>query len=154
MSRKKKLKLDTGDILSINLDNNEYAFARVLTKVSIGHCIEIFDFIADSQTQYTKVNFQSRLLSPQIIDSYSIFWLRNEGDWDVESTQKDFLPPKDEASKFKYGDKTNLTLIDIFGNQEAMKENDGNRYPSYSPKGDFQIKKIIKFWRDKNSGFD
>ena len=79
MNRKRKLKLDTGDILSINLGNNEYAFARVLTKVSIGHCIEIFDFIADSQTQYTKVNFQSRLLSPQIIDSYSIFWLRNEG---------------------------------------------------------------------------
>ncbi len=147
---KKKIKLEVGDVLSINLGTNEYAFARVLSKLDIGHCIEIFDFIGNHPKQYTEVNFESRLLLPQIIDSYSLFWLRNEGDWELVSKQKNFTPSKDEQTKFLYGDKMNLTLIDIFGNTQKKAKNDDSLYAPYSPKGDIGVKRIIKFWREKN----
>jgi len=149
MTKKKKVKLESGDVLSIDLGNNEYAFARVLTKVSIGHCIEILDFIGNSPNQHSEIDFESRLLTPQIIDSYSLFWLRKEGDWEIEAKQKDFVPSQDEQTKYEFGDAMNLTLIDIFGNTEPKSRKDETRYAPYSPKGDIQIKKIIKFWRDK-----
>ncbi|WP_108803038.1 Imm26 family immunity protein [Aquimarina sp. Aq107] len=149
MPKQKKIKLKNGDILSIYLGNNEYGFARVLSKLSIGHCIEIFNHIGDNPNEYLNINYDSRLLQPQIIDSHSLFWLGKEGNWDVKDKNKNFIPPENETTKFEYGDQSNPTLIDIFGNKEEKDSTDDNRYPPYIPKGDIQIKKIIKFWRAK-----
>ncbi|AXT53792.1 phosphotriesterase [Aquimarina sp. BL5] len=151
MAKQKKIKLEKGDILSIDLDNNEYAFARVLSKLSIGHCIEIFDHIGSKPDDYKNINFGSRLLQPQIIDSHSLFWLGKEGNWNVLEKHEDYTPPSNENTKFEYGDESNPTLIDIFGNKEEKSNSDENRYPPYIPKGDIQIKKIIKFWRAKTA---
>ncbi|GAA0724027.1 hypothetical protein GCM10009430_28140 [Aquimarina litoralis] len=151
MPKQKKITLESGDVLGIDLGNSEYAFARVLSKVSIGHCIEIFDHIGNKSDDYKNINFDSRLLQPQIIDSHSLFWLGKEGNWSVLEKQEDFSPSSDEKTKFEYGDKSNPTLIDIFGNKEEKSSDDENRYPPYIPKGDIQIKKNIKFWRAKTA---
>lgn len=148
----KKRKVHPGDIFSIELENQEYAFGRVLTKVSIGHCIEIFDHIGNSSDDYINIDKNKRLMHPQIIDSHSLFWLRNEGRWLIKEFGADDYKPSDtENIKFVYGDKTNRILIDATDKEKEISFEESKKYPSYSPKGDIQIKKIIQFWRDKKN---
>lgn len=150
MGKQKKLKLGIGDIFSIKLGNKEYAYGRALSKVSIGHCIEIFEYIGSSLDCYKKVDFDQRLMTPQIIDSHSIFWLRDEGEWELlVKGDESFRPSNIKSVRFSYGDKSNPVLVDVEGNRLEGNVEELKKYPPYSPKGDIQIRRIIQFWRDK-----
>ncbi|GEQ86162.1 hypothetical protein ULMS_16700 [Patiriisocius marinistellae] len=144
----KKQELNVGDVFSLRLNEKEIAFGRTLAKVSIGHAVEIFDYFSNSRIDYTKAIKQNRLMYPQIIDSYSLFKLKDEGEWKIEKHENEIFVCKDASEiKYAYGDKSNLKTINILGEFEQQQE--GERFPPYSPKGDIQIKKIIQFWRDK-----
>lgn len=149
MTKKKKVKLKAGDVLSIDLSNNEYAFARVLSKMSIGHSIEVFEYIGNAVQDFTNIDFDKRLMPLQVIDSHSLFWLRKEGNWEIQQRDENFSLDMNETTKFEYGDHSNLTLVSIFGNTETKLAHDTNRYPPYIPQGDRGIKRMIKFWREK-----
>lgn len=150
MGKLKKIKLGIGDVFSIKINEKEYAYGRVLSKVSIGHCIEIFDCTGSSPDCYSKIDFNKRLMPPQIIDSHSIFWLRDEGEWELlVKGDENFKPSDIEGIRFSYGDQSNAVLVDVEGNRTEADAEELKKYPPYSPKGDIQIKRIIQFWRDK-----
>lgn len=149
MTKQNKIKLNSGDVFSIKLDNNEFAFGRALKKVDIGFVIEIFDFFSNSNNDYDKAVNKSRLFHPQPLDSHSIFWLRNEGEWNLLGHTNDFFVEEDIY--FVYGPKGEQKLIDINGNEKPISDEESKKYFRYSPKGDIEIKRLIKFWRDKKA---
>ena len=149
-SNQKRIKLQSGDIFSIKLDNEIYAFGRALKKIDIGFVVEIFDFFSASKSDFENAINTPRLFHPQIIDSHSIFWLRKEGDWSVEKKGGDgFTVVGAKDIKFSFGANGNKKLIDIFGVEEPVGDEEAKKYFGYGPKGDIDIKRLIKVWREK-----
>ncbi|MFK3942573.1 Imm26 family immunity protein [Pseudomonas monteilii] len=130
-------KLKVGDVFCFQLDSQKYAIGRIMTRNSLGHVAEIFDEIVDKPI-VDKVP-KIRLGEPVILDSYSLFDRKAEGDWRVVAHDKDYKPSGDESVRFVYGDTGNVRLVDIFDN-EVLLTDERKCYPSYSPMGDWDIK--------------
>lgn len=117
MAKKKKLKI--GDIFSIKLDNNEYAFGRCMTEVIYGNVVEIFNYFSTEEKIDIPVT-KERLFPPIIIDTFSLFKKRDRsGDWKVIGHEDDFELTNVDNLRFwgKMGEKvTDTTLIDIYDN--------------------------------------
>lgn len=79
---------------------------------------------------------------PVILDSYSLFDRKAEGDWRIVAYDNEYQAPLDEPIRFSYGVADNKRLVDIFDNETflvGMEED----FPRYSPMGDEKIKKIF-----------
>lgn len=108
-----------------------------MTQNSLGHVAETFDKILTSP-DVKSLSF-SRLGDPVILDSYSLFDRKLEGDWRIVAHQIDYEPPSEESIKFVYGVANNIKLVDIFDNETDL-VGDKDKYPDYSPVGDGEIK--------------
>jgi len=145
-----EIKLQVGNVFSIKLENGEYAFGRTIKKVDLGHVVEVFDFVGPSKDDYKIAVDKKRLFHPQVIDSRSIFWLGKEGTWEVlELGSQDFIAPDEKEIKFVFGIKGDQKLVDIFGNEEPVDDEKAKNHFRYIPYGDFDIRRLIKFWRAK-----
>jgi hypothetical protein len=147
--KKRKIVLQTGDVISILLDSNEYAFARVIAKDDFGDVIEVFNYFSHEKHDYDKAIKKERLHYPHIIDSYSIFFLGEEGFDVVKNGAGDFVPDDYSELKFNMGPKELPKFYYLDGRQENI-DNSDNPYPWYSSQSDFDIKRLIDFWRNKN----
>jgi len=141
--KKLKTKLNKvipGDIFCFVLDSGSYGVGRIMTRNSLGHVAEIFEATLSSPV----VNTLSldRLGDPIILDSYSLFDRKAEGDWRIVAHDNEYQAPPDEPVRFAYGVADNKRLVDIFDNETGLvgREED---YPRYSPMGDEKIKKVF-----------
>ena len=57
----KKIKWETGDMISFELEPAKYGFARVIAKVPLGDAIEVFDFFSDNPNDHDKAISQPLL---------------------------------------------------------------------------------------------
>ena len=150
MSKKKnKIRLSTGDIFSIDIGGGEFAFARVIAKDDLGDVIEVFNYFSHKKDDYDKAIQKERLHYPHIIDSYSIFFVGEEGFDIVKNGDGNFVPEDYSELKFKMGPKELPKFYYLDGRTE-ISDGHNNPFPWYSPQSDFDIKRLITFWRNKN----
>lgn len=133
-----------GDIFMFQVDDNRYGIGRILIKIGFGHLAEIFDEILYS-TELSEeiIRRLKRVNSPIILDSYGLFDKKLEGDWRIVAQQDGFQVPTLDNICFSYGVTNSWKKIDVFGNEESITENEANKLPKYSPKGDRDVKEMF-----------
>ncbi|WP_121967105.1 Imm51 family immunity protein [Myroides sp. N17-2] len=147
--RNRKIELKTGDIIRITLDSGNYAFARVIAKNKLGDIIEVFKYITNNLNDYEKAINCDRLHYPNIIDSYSIFYIGKEG-FDIIREGDDSYVPKDYNDlKYRMGAVEIPRLIYLDGREEKIESFDNSPYPWYGPQSSGLLKGLIEFWIEK-----
>ncbi|WP_232244077.1 MULTISPECIES: phosphotriesterase [Pseudomonas] len=112
-----------------------------MTQNSVGHVAEIFKQVLSSPVLSSTAFDQSG--DPVILDSYSLFALKAEGDWRVVAHQEDYQPSSEEPVRFVYGVADNVKLVDIFDNETPCAGSD-REYPLYSPMGDDEVREHFR----------
>ncbi|PTV52291.1 Imm26 family immunity protein [Pseudomonas putida] len=130
-------KIKSGDIFCFALDSKKYGVGRIMTQNSLGHVVEIFDKVLNVPA-VDSLSFK-RLGDPVILDSYSLFDRKAEGDWRIVAHDLDYRPSKQESVRYVYGVADNVKLVDIFDNETSLVGSKCD-YPSYSPMGDKDVK--------------
>jgi hypothetical protein len=146
----KKIKLKIGDIISFELNTEEYVFskkygfARVLVKDKLGDVIEVYNYFSDNTDDYVNAIISEPLFDqPVILDGYSVFWKRTGGKWQLLKNDKEFEFKNSSKIKYKYGPKGLFKLRDLNGKiydnlpQEAIE-----KYPDYSPYNNALLRRI------------
>ncbi|MBI6753540.1 Imm26 family immunity protein [Pseudomonas syringae] len=140
-SQRKQLRyIKPGDIFCFDMGGEGYGVGRIMTRNSLGHVAEIFKVVLE-KPQITCSDL-TRVGDPVIIDSYSLFDRKTEGDWRIIAHDSDYIAPSGETTRFIYGVADNRTEVDIFDNEYPSKKS-LKELPRYSPKGDSQIKEIF-----------
>jgi hypothetical protein len=88
------------------------------------------------------------LFYPQIIDSYSIFYIGEDGFDVVDNGDTSYSSNDISELKYKMGTKEDPKFYYLDGRTE-MSDGHDNPFPWYSPQSDFDIKRLIMFWRSK-----
>ncbi|MCE0559024.1 Imm26 family immunity protein [Motilimonas sp. E26] len=132
------------ETFALNLNRKVYGFGRIMTKMSLGHSAEIFDFF--STTPELKNDFEldcSRLMPPLILDSYSLFDRKIIGDWRIIGRQEDYLHSGDEDVYFLWGSKGLEKKTSLYGESSEATEEEVKKYPYKIAWDDLFITKMI-----------
>jgi hypothetical protein len=143
--RPKRQKAKPGDIVSFKLDDGRYGFCRIVSMVSIGSVVEIFDYFSDQPVfDYSKL--EKWIIPPVTIDTYSLLDTRADGDWRIIGSTPGFSPgDKFRSIRFVYGTTPNtLMAVDIFDKEEPISAENAKDLPRYSSRGDFDVKELLK----------
>lgn len=140
-TRMKSIKV--GDIFFFALSEQGYVAGRVMTKNSLGHVVEVFDGVVEHPL-VKELSFKRRG-HPIIIDSYSLFDRKAEGDWRIVAHEIGYEPSRDEVIRFVYGVGSDRKLVDVFDNESQLGGDEGG-YPLYSPMGDEDVKELFRFY--------
>lgn len=132
--------LDAGMIFCFKFDDNKYCFGRLMTKCCVGHIAEFFDHTSSAPEFSAEFLSKCKRVSVQIIDSYSLFDRRSEGEWRIIGACGNYVPTDVGEIKFYFGIDNDLRLLDFFDHQTKIPPPDAEKYPPLSPLGDFQIK--------------
>ncbi|WP_349975517.1 Imm26 family immunity protein [Pseudomonas sp. WHRI 8519] len=129
-----------GDIFCFVINGRGYGVGRIMTRNSLGHVAEIFDVV----TQEPNINEipEKRFARPVILDSYSLFDRKTEGDWRIIAHDLEYQPSVEEPVRFVYGVADNVKLVDIFDNEVPFSGAKAS-FPLYAPMGDEDIKEFM-----------
>ena len=103
----------------------------------------IFCFKYSESFYENQILHSSRLIDVVILDSYSLFDCKSEGDWRIIGIQDNYQLVDAENIYFTYGAGKKRKMIDIYGNKSEIEEVEAQKYPILSPQGDYYIKKLI-----------
>lgn len=96
--------IKTGDIFCFLNEKNTYCFGRILSKVSIGNVVEILDFVSPTpEIKVNEIEQSNRLIELVILDSYTLFDRKIEGDWRIIGRHINYIPTDFENTFFTYG---------------------------------------------------
>lgn len=135
-----------GDIFCFRLDDTMYCFGRIISKISMGHVAEIFDFISsEPNILETNINEAKRIIDPMIIDTYSLFDKKIEpgSEWRIIGHQDDFSPENVDDIYFSYGVGNSCKKVDVFNNEYPITEEDKSNYYTFTSRRDMYIKVLI-----------
>lgn len=135
--------LEAGQIFCFKFDEDKYCFGRLLTKASVGHIAEIFDHTSSLPKIDADTLNSSKRISVQILDSYSLFDRKTEGDWRIIGACGNYIPTEVENIIYHLGIGNDMHLIDFFDHQTKISADEAKKYPPLSPHGDYLIKKEI-----------
>ncbi|MDB0566533.1 Imm26 family immunity protein [Ralstonia solanacearum] len=133
-----------GDVFVFALGNGKYGVGRIISTVSLGHVAEFFDqVVVDPNVSAAEVCEWKRLKRPVILDSYSLFDRKTEGDWRIVARQENFEPSAISDVFFTYGDGDGRRKVDVFENETPVSSGEARNLPFYSPLGDEDVKREI-----------
>ncbi|MFM0121516.1 MULTISPECIES: immunity 26/phosphotriesterase HocA family protein [unclassified Paraburkholderia] len=136
--------INSGDIFCFKLNNGKYGFGRIISKVSIGHTAEIFNFVSSSpDISADMLEVTALVFPPVVLDSYSLFDKRISGDWQIIGHQDGYSSVGHAGVFFSYGVGDSCKRVDINGNVQSIASADKNNYPPYTPKNDNHIQAMI-----------
>ncbi len=135
--------LDAGQIFCFKFDENKYCFGRLMTEASVGHIAEIFDYTASTpEIGADEINSAKRI-SVEVLDSYSLFDRKSEGDWRIIGACGNYIPTDVENIIFYFGIGSGTQLVDFFDHKTPVPPEEAMKYPPLSPHGDYEIKTKI-----------
>jgi len=133
-----------GDIFCFRLNEEKYCFGRIIAKTLVGHIAEVFDYMAEEPIiTESQVVLSSRLIAPVVLDSYSLFDKKTEGEWRIIGHQQDYIPTDVENVYFVYGMGIWSKRIDVYGNDTPISVEERSNYPLLAPKGDSYVTKLV-----------
>ncbi len=136
--------LDAGQIFCFKFDENTYCFGRLMTKASVGHIAEIFDYTASTPDISADDINSAKRISIQVLDSYSLFDRKSEGDWRIIGACGNYIPTDVENIIFYFGIGSGTQLVDFFHHTTPVAPEEAKKYPPLSPHGDYLIKMDIR----------
>lgn len=133
-----------GDLFLFLIGDSKYGFGRIISSVSLGHVAEIFDIVLDSP-EISHINLcdikrKGRLI---ILDSYSLFDRKAEGDWRIVDREESYEPKNVNGFFFTYGDGSGRRKVDVFDNESSVTATEASKLPPYAPFGDLDVKNEI-----------
>ncbi|PIT55385.1 immunity 26/phosphotriesterase HocA family protein [Snodgrassella alvi] len=136
--------IKAGDIFCFKLDEQRYCFGRIIIKFMVGHVAELFDNISNSPAiSEAEIKQAQRLIEPVILDSYSLFDRKSEGDWRIIGHQQNYVPTDMDGVYFTYGVQQWCKKVDIWGNKIPISEKEATSLPDVAPLGDYNIRKEL-----------
>ncbi|UFH50452.1 Imm26 family immunity protein [Pseudomonas sp. KNUC1026] len=131
-----------GDIFCFLSGENRYHFGRVMTRNRLGHVAEVFrDHL--SIPDASRLPAFERLWQPLILDSYSLFDRKLEGDWRIVGHQPGYSPDGTDDIFFTLGVEGSCKRVDIFDNEVPITREEAKTLRDYSPMGDFDVKEAL-----------
>jgi hypothetical protein len=131
-----------GDIFLLELDAASFAAGRIISKVDIGHGVEILDLLLkQADITHQMIASSRRLCPPFFVDSYGLFDRKIEGDWRIVGHDSEFAA-HEENTYFSYGG-GQYWKVDIFGNESEISKSEAEKYPSYTPLGDLRVREKV-----------
>ena len=136
--------IKAGDIFCFKLDEQRYCFGRIIIKFMVGHVAELFDNISNSpDISEAEIKQARRLIEPVILDSYSLFDRKSEGEWRIIWHQQNYVPTDMDGVYFTYGVEQWCKKVDIWGNKTPISEQEAESLPDVAPLGDYNIRKEL-----------
>ena len=94
-----------------------------MSKTIVGHVAEIFTYTSTEPViTENQILHSSRLIDVVILDSYSLFDCKSEGDWRIIGIQDNYQLVDAENIYFTYGAGKKRKMIDIYGNKSEIEE--------------------------------
>lgn len=137
-----------GDIFCFEYSDNKFAFGQIIGKSISGHVGIFFNLFKDNpEITEQELNDLTCIGEPKIIDSYSLFDRKSEGNWQIIGHEENIDLMPYEKVYFKYGDPNGSKFgkVDIIG-KTYPKEYSFEESQSWqwdSPKGDIAIKEFL-----------
>ncbi|WP_218966799.1 immunity 26/phosphotriesterase HocA family protein, partial [Snodgrassella alvi] len=136
--------IKAGDIFCFKLDEQRYCFGRIIIKIFIGHVAELFDNISNSpDISEAEIKQARRLIEPVILDSYSLFDRKSEGEWRIIGHQQNYVPTDMNGVYFTYGEEPWCKKMDIWENEIPISGKEAESLPRVAPLGDYNIRKEL-----------
>ena len=136
--------IKAGDIFCFKLDEKRYCFGRIMAKCMVGHFAEIFDYISnDTVIEMDDIKNVSRLTSIVILDSYSLFDRKTEGEWRIIGRQEDYMPTDAEDVYFAWAIGSGCRKSNIFDDTIFISEEESRSLPKLSSNGDWVIRRQV-----------
>jgi hypothetical protein len=132
--------LRPGDRFAFEISPNRYGQGTILAKTSVGHSAEFLpDVVSDPNDMSAWDNGESPAFF-DILDSYSLFDRRAEGNWQRIATDAP-VPARDahRAVAFGYGSCGDRYRVDLFGVTSEIGEDEYASLPAYRPGGHHDI---------------
>ncbi|PIT60665.1 immunity 26/phosphotriesterase HocA family protein [Snodgrassella alvi] len=137
--------IKAGDIFCFKLNEQRYCFGRIIIKFMVGHAAELFDNISNSPAiSEAEIKQARRLIEPVILDSYSLFDRKSEGEWRIIGHQQNYVPTDMDGVYFTYGVQQWCKKVDIWENEIPISEQEAESLPHVAPLGDEDIKELLK----------
>ena len=135
-----------GDIFCFKLDDKKYCFGRIISKITMGHVAEIFNYISSLPeiTEHDILNTH-RLTKLIILDTYTLFDKKIEegSDWRIIGHQDNFSPINVENTYFTYGVGNSCWKVDVFNNEEPIQEKEKSKYQPLTSRRNMYIKELV-----------
>lgn len=135
--------IDPGQIFCFKFDENKYCFGRLMTHCAVGHIAEFFDFTSSLPVITAEQIKRAKRTEIAILDSYSLFDRKTEGEWRIVGICNNYIPDDVENIIFYFGVGDVLTLVDFFDRAKSVPKNEAMEFPRQSPYGDYMIKKLL-----------
>jgi len=151
---KSRERFKPGDVFYLELPDGRYAFGRCISKVSIGHIVEIFNYFSDKPVFDLGLT-NERLFRPIPLDSWSVLRCnKRDGNWKVIGHDADFVPTNMEDALYVYGTGPTRKVVNYLGQivgEVSSKEVDkitiyaslGEGYMYYSPRSHWAVLELI-----------
>lgn len=134
-----------GDIFCFKLNEKSYGFGRIITKIDVGHLVEIFNCISDKPCiDANSIENAMRLMEPVALDSYGLFDKKAEGEWRIIGKQQDYIAHDFGDIYLTFGAGRDWKKIDLYGNVTKISVEEHLKYILMSPQGDYVIKKLVQ----------
>ncbi|CNL83864.1 immunity 26/phosphotriesterase HocA family protein [Yersinia aldovae] len=133
-----------GDIFCFKLDDGKYCFGRIISKIVTGHVAEVFDYTSSiPEISEEEILNSKRLVEPIILDSYTLFDKKLEGEWRIIGSQNDYIPKDVSNIYFSYGVANSCKKVDIYDNETSITELESKGIPRLSPRSDLYIRELV-----------
>lgn len=132
--------LDPGQIFCFKFDENKFYFGRLMSKCCVGHIAEFFDHTSAVPEITAEIIANCKRISVQILDSYSLFDRKTEGEWRIIGACGNYIPTEVDNIIFHLGIGNDMRLTDFFDRQTKVSAVEANKFPPLSPRGDYLIK--------------
>lgn len=128
--------LRPGDRFAFEISPNRYGQGTLLAKTSLGHFAEFFPDVVSDPNDMSAWDNDVNPTFVDILDSYSLFDRRREGNWQRIATDAP-VPERGvhRALAFGYGSPGDRYRVDMEGEETAIDEEDFARLPRYRPAG-------------------
>jgi hypothetical protein len=129
-----------GDRFAFEISPGRYGQGTLIAKVSVGHSVEVYpDSVSDpdDMSAWDEGTYPTFF---DVIDSYSLFDRRLEGNWQRIATA--VPPPHREVYRstgFVYGTPGDRYHVDLLGQESAIGEEEFALFPAYRPAGNKAI---------------
>jgi hypothetical protein len=143
--RPKRVKPTPGDIFAFKINEELFGFGRLVANVSIGMVAEIFHYFSKQPIlDLSKTN--EWVIQPLILDTYSLFERKIEGDWRIIGHLDDNnLDEKFKDIKFVYGmPPKQLMAVSIDDSEQPISQQESASFRRYSPCGDYDVKQLLQ----------
>lgn len=139
--------IKNGDIFCFRMSEKEYRFGRIISKITMGHVVEIFDFssLVPEITKEQVLNAK-RGMPPFLLDTYRTFdrKMKEEeyDDWRIIGHHRHYIPQDADSIFFVYGVGP-FHKVDIYGADHPISKEEAAQLPRLAVYAS-QLKKIEK----------